>query len=487
MLSVTKDEILDKVQQQLDQGQKVIDAFSLVGQEVDKSASSIQTLWYQSDRAKARHARKLKTAQEREEIAVDMFNELEAEDVDLTASEGRSMMESVTDHPWPQSQFNNWLSRHALIKLRPTTKEEDMRMHCDLVERDLALTPLTDQNALLCHEICLELHGRDELLIGKDGGQQNVLMGTDSDRCSLMTFVLASGIVAFSVLAVKTAENESEGFFEPTCEDERHPTIPPAYKMAHMYRTATGKITKRHFAKIMARFAEDWLVQFGLQAYVFSSRTPSPVTTQCAKEVLIKGIHLCLMPVDTSHFMEPLEKSFGTLYEKDPFPNIALGPASHKEFVSKLMLAERQAFTPDVIKEAFKRTGLCPWNRDILMGVAEDKDLQPPTKKQCQEEIKDEELTESLERRTCPVDDCGAKHYSGGGWQVCATCDHQFCPKHLEAFEQHRIGCEMKRQCPVDDCGAKHYSGANWVTCGKCKQQYCPKHHTAFELHAKSC
>lgn len=216
----------------------------------------------------------------------------------------------------------------------------------------------------------------------------------DKQYCSVIPFINALGetISVFYVLPTTPGQTEVH---VPTFTSARDGT---AYREYYLM-TSTGYTNDTCFVQMMAQFEKDFhLIHPGLRAVVYMDRLGSHCTGELLSTLEGKQVWVVLLPAGTTQFLQPLDDAVFALFKKlllayrDEDMNaepLQRGVQDHT-LLSAMLRALKESLKPAVIKTSFARTGIYPWNPELILSNARaafpnadsvGADLPSPTKK----------------------------------------------------------------------------------------------------------
>ena len=276
----------------------------------------------------------------------------------------------------------------------------------------------------------------------------------------------------------------------------------------------TGFINDTLFEKCVTAFCKEWKANGRTHhVWLFGDQLGSHTRVNLARTALDHGVAMWLLPSNTSHFLQPLDEKIFALFKSIiARGSYVLSVASSFSNVQRQQLwwslayeAETEAFTPQVIKSAFRSTGLFPWDPARIMSRAELNagkiaKSDGPNKKHVVDAavniIKSlADRAESLARKT-------------KGYTVSVVANDLHSPFRRIAYdnevrereEAKRLEKERKakekseqleakkaerlaRKCFHDGCPRSSRGGKGWVSCPQCGRLSCSVHHSVFASH----
>jgi len=202
----------------------------------------------------------------------------------------------------------------------------------------------------------------------------------NSTVASLLSFVAADGSVFLSVYVLKANFGE----------DDRSPinfTLEPALQASlqswprFCCRTDTGYLNADLFGRMVDLAAAEWRVRNpGLPLLLFRDQCSAHMSTETLQRALPLNFFLFFLVENSSHFLQPLDAApFGCFHRSlrvynDQYVWDALmtGESMRGALLAAAYHFERRAFTPAVVKGAFKTTGLWPFDSAVVLARARE-------------------------------------------------------------------------------------------------------------------
>ena len=294
-----------------------------------------------------------------------------------------------------------------------------------------------------------------------------------------------------------------------------------------------GYFDKSSMEHAMTMFSKFWCAAYpGLNCVLIGDQLAAHKQTHVIKALADKRIFCCLMPTNTSHFLQPLDnmpfaalkKAWTATTESISFAAAVGAQKLASGDLLPLAIASESAMTSAVIKAGFRNTGLCPWNPKLIRKLAAnnvgrfDLPIEPTAVELCasaasavisahQTNMRDsverhQRVKAKVQRNTSFTTDellaLGEKVESEAAEKKRRADDAA-----VEKADKKRAKLANKeartKQKAVDDenktctgCTAKHYGGKGWLVCKHCELSYaCPKCRTdqldEFRTHQTLC
>jgi len=208
----------------------------------------------------------------------------------------------------------------------------------------------------------------------------NVASTRNSTVASLLSFVAADVSVFLSVYVLKANFGE----------DDRSPinfTLEPALQASRRSWprfscwTDTGYLNAELFGRVVDLVAAEWRVRNpGLPLLLFGDQCSAHMSTETLQRALSLDVFLFFLVAIASHFLQPLDAAmFGCFHRSlrvynDQYVWDALmnGESTRDALLAAAYHFERRAFTPAVVKGAFKTTGLWPFDSAVVLARARE-------------------------------------------------------------------------------------------------------------------
>jgi len=132
---------------------------------------------------------------------------------------------------------------------------------------------------------------------------------------------------------------------------------------------------------VMAKFCELWTTQHpGLNAWLFGEQLGAHIDESIVARSMQQHVFMWFFAANTSHFLQPLHCTpFAVLKKKlkelctDSLSQALFTKEHKKSLLSSIVFeAIKESFTPEVIKSSFKRTGVWPWDPELIQRNAQE-------------------------------------------------------------------------------------------------------------------
>jgi len=202
----------------------------------------------------------------------------------------------------------------------------------------------------------------------------NVRSTRHQDVASLLTFVAADGSVLLSVYILKGrfgAGDEAAVNFTM----ERAPSITRGTWPRYYSWIDTGFLDAGIFKEVLAKVAEVFHARYpGIQALLFGDQLAAHRRSDIVEYALGLGLFLFSLSKNTSHITQPLDEApFGTMQadkvrrnEKAVMDGMLTNTNTRDALLLAAYAAERRAFTGPIIRGAFRRRGLWPFDPELM-------------------------------------------------------------------------------------------------------------------------
>ena len=353
--------------------------------------------------------------------------------------------------------------------------------------------------------ILLERSGKDR---GNAHGTRPRVLG------SLLTFVSAQGDVLSSFWIMKADVDESgTAKVKVIVDSERYP---PRKSWNRYYGfTTTGYINNDMFRECFNSFMDEWALQHpGKRVFTVGDQLNNHIQIDLCKDALGRGVEMWLLPSNTSHFLQPLDHVFFATFKsmlfKEAYPTIVRSVFGGQDLDETLFLMaldiERKAFQPQIIRSAFRETGLWPWNPDKIRKLTMENSgiaaLSP-------EEVIEKRAIDSCSTLIKKLADEGealgkrARTYTTSvplnglhspakrlKWAEDAAAKAQEDAeekakkrKAREDAEKEKAQRRASSKCCEDSCQKIRRCGKAWAHCENCSVLLCPDHKKNFAAH----
>lgn len=191
---------------------------------------------------------------------------------------------------------------------------------------------------------------------------------------TLIPFVAASGRVWMVVYVFKRVSPKSAKAKDAVLLHSVK-TVTRGNWTSYYAMTEEGYITNDLWIEIIDAFIALIKVQLGDRpALLLLDRVGSHLEDTSLVKLLANGIELLYLPAHTSHILQPLDDSpFATLKVKGheaKNEQIIRRQLRHEPLDTvaqdAIAIAEKEAFTPDIIAAGFKNTGIWPFNAKLI-------------------------------------------------------------------------------------------------------------------------
>ena len=191
---------------------------------------------------------------------------------------------------------------------------------------------------------------------------------------ALLTFVAADGSVLLSVYILKgrfgAGDKAAVNFTM-----ERAPSITRGTWPRYYCWNDTGFLDARIFKEVLAKVAEVFHARYpGIQALLFGDQLAAHRRSDIVEYALGLGFFLFSLSKNTSHITQPLDEApFGTMKadkvrrnEKAVMDGMLTNTNTRDASLLAAYAAERRTFTGPIIRGAFLRRGLWPFDPELM-------------------------------------------------------------------------------------------------------------------------
>lgn len=362
------------------------------------------------------------------------------------------------------------------------------------------------------NELALEWKGKE---------RSNTLRVKTKCIASLVPFISAFEEVLMMVVVLKGKEgkNENETLVEiglstqPGYETRSKRTFPVYY-----IATDSGFLNSMVFHQAIIKFYEVWnAIHPRLNVWLFDDQLGAHLNNDSIIHAIKNNGIPFFFPSNCSHFLQPLDSTPFALLKKN-INSIGGQTLFISDFFDKnqtsiafsaIYQACERSFTPSVIKSGFPKTGIWPWNPQLIIENTQ-KNIEGKTDNSLDEsqgktvkaivsaitnvrnEVK--KKVEKIERQKSIISK--NKLYCGFELAKIRENDKKEEEKQKEEKENKRKLKEQKKensrnvrskmQCSVDGCNcARMRDGKFLKECKICDILFCQKHQSNFKKHEK--
>jgi hypothetical protein len=197
---------------------------------------------------------------------------------------------------------------------------------------------------------------------------------------SIIPFSNAAGHTALVVLVLPLQLSE----VETRCVDFYLPQLQPAPKdhMVLLYAfTSTGRMNTQLFRAIMQRFVAIVQVRSpGVIQQLYLDRLGAHLDRDMVAEALQHGVYINWYPPECSAFLQPCDNAefavfhntLNKLTERFDLSRLVASLPSHAIVLAFLQEALKACTASNVVKVSFARTGIFPWNKELILSNAKN-------------------------------------------------------------------------------------------------------------------
>lgn len=384
-----KIELLEKIRHLVDKGISEREACKNVALQLNMNPSTVYSRWRYNKGPKDReHTLMMLTDLEELELlgvveAMSLtHNPMSKKDVISLVRKVKKLDENWDGRGW----FARFLGRHKncimpkkVKSLKGKRVTESTLEDCTLFVQKFPL--YLKQNRLSWNAVC----NADETILNLTKGtfQQTYIESTSKKRPSkhsiakgnvltMITFICTSGRVIMSVyiLSSQKHDNSVEMVLSKLDRGNRG-----TWNRYYAF-TDTGMMNTLLWKEIMFMFATEVSRQTpGLHYTVLQDRLGCHTDAVTIWKLKQKGVHVFLLPANTSHFLQPLDsfpfanfKREVNLASQEKFTlTVRNNISMHQLLLEIAPIAEKKAFTSNCIMAAFKNTGIFPFNENIIL------------------------------------------------------------------------------------------------------------------------
>lgn len=202
----------------------------------------------------------------------------------------------------------------------------------------------------------------------------NVRSTRNSIVATLLSFFSADGGVLLSVY-IQKGRFGADGEAPVTYTMETAPSSTRGTRPRYYCWTETGFINAETFKAVLAKVAQVWIARNpGIPALLFGDQLASHRLADIVEFGLGLGLFLFSLPKNSSHITQPLDEApFGALqatthrnHEKAVMDGMLATTSTRDSLLMAVYAAERRAFSGPVIRGAFRRCRLWPFDPALM-------------------------------------------------------------------------------------------------------------------------
>lgn len=529
------DPVIKATQRLIDACVPALDAFARVAKQFGMKPYAVKYKYYKNGGNNSKkHGNKLLTTLQEQRLLIVLLA-FSTTNHPVTPN----MVRAIVEHMFNFTPDRSWCRRyfkHFNAKLKPRrSKHLSKKRNCPeirnetekfiaAVESGREIYPMNADNVVNYDEtrICYSTDG-EVVLDSADKERGNAMGRHPFTMGSLLPFVTASGEVLCNlwILKARPGKNDDELCdVKVVTQDKIHPTRGDIER--YYLFTETGYVDTHSFTKVIDKFAEVWARKHtGRVCWCFGDQLATHASYTITKLARDNDVLMYLLPANTSHFLQPLDSlPFANLkshmkrnaYES-AWQNHFRGEEAKEIAFALAYAAEENALTPRILKSAFRRTGVFPWNPNLVTSLMEQN--VGNIEQKCKDEIaestrvaantcadyinqsvkKSEEKTKmnrtyQTKVRLYDLHDPNKRieyHEVEAHKGEAKAKEKEERKKAKEAGEKARKQRRAENTCAMDGCKAVSQGGKLWNNCGGCGAKYCPKHKSEFLTHATQC
>lgn len=371
---------------------KLADALEYVAAQSGKTVHAVRVAYYRSRGAGPRHHARNKLNLDQETILVSVAQAFSVNNAALSLVQLRQLV---------QRKFGVHVSPQWVARFIARHKKELSKRACKALADKRAGAEVFNGVVGFCEELQHFLeryHFRDYAVFNYDetrvvqhagnmtltrvemAGKEraNVRSTRHNTVATLLPFVSADGGVLLSVYILKG--QFGEGSAAPIrYVMEQAPSITRGTWPRYYCWNDTGFLDADTFKAVLDKVADEWHTRHpGIPALLFGDQLASHRRADIVEHALGRGLYLFSLPKNASHFNQPLDASpFGTLQADKTHRNkgammdaILTNTSTWDTLLMAAYRAERHAFTRPVIKGAFVRCGVWPFDAKRMLANA---------------------------------------------------------------------------------------------------------------------
>jgi len=210
--------------------------------------------------------------------------------------------------------------------------------------------------------------------------RSNALATRHSTVASLLTFIAADGSVFLSVYVMKAKFVEGEDADVQFRLHAAPRTSRRSWPRFYCW-TETGFLDGDTFSNVVDLVAAEWAVRNpSTNLLLFGDRLGAHMRPATLEKALERKVYLFFLPPNASHFIQPLDASpFGSFHvvmrgsnEQLTIDGMMTNTGTRDSLLASAFVAERKAFEPHIVREAFRTTGLFPFDRAVIIARAKE-------------------------------------------------------------------------------------------------------------------
>ena len=205
---------------------------------------------------------------------------------------------------------------------------------------------------------------------------------------SIISFISAAGELLYLVYCLKVEKSSSSsttstsldnteyGNIRLLLEEEANYTRSKFVERVYIF-TESGRVDTQTNENILDGFYNIWKVLYpGLDCLVLSDQLSAHRALKVLQKNANRGVFLCSLPANTSHFTQPLDDAPFAIFKKQlrlvhQQLNVDIARLGDKanplHLLSSAYAMEAKAFSKEAINTGFKNTGIYPFNAEKIL------------------------------------------------------------------------------------------------------------------------
>ena len=370
-------------------------SFQVVAARHDLNWKSLRVMYYRKNPSKEEHNRKYLLTEEEEKALLFVLQAFSLEKFDLLPRDIRLMIMRKWNVEVSADWVDDYLKRYSKALNKTSLKRLTEKRSSEFTIEDIEFFIQRHSELLEDMNITAKnLVNYDETRIGpakgdktflkrvkaKYTGRNNVRSTMNQILTSMIPFVTAEGKVICIFYIIKGNFNKngnaSVGFEFAKVKWKRD----YGFREFVCY-TETGFVNKPLFEKILLKFEELWHQDNpGLKCLLLGDNCSTHLDVDTMLDMYLKGVHMAFFAPLTTHFSQPLDSTIFALLkplvyallEQKVFNLQLLRKSTKRTTVAEAQEAAIQTLTKGIIKDAFEKTGIWPWNPEKLLTLAQE-------------------------------------------------------------------------------------------------------------------
>ena len=253
----------------------------------------------------------------------------------------------------------------------------------------MATHVINKNNIVVFDETIIKDGGTLPIVIGErkesGGGTVNVIDIKAYPLGCYIPFSMPDGSTPFRVFIFRTGPNVRGKAFVPAFKPKEERGL-REHPVRLFLQSEKGYLTIELFRYIMEEFTKWWTTtRPGLDCFLICDNLSSHKDKDVISIARRNGIHFInIMPGSSNWFQVHDQEPFGLLKKsiseekiKSPVPVSVESQLKNTISMARFYKAEAKAFTPSVVKKAFKSVGLVPWDPEKIEKMCQEHSSTP--------------------------------------------------------------------------------------------------------------